>query len=114
MKTCVEVPLGGVLSGVHWPPLSPEPSTFSELFDNLEGLWRAGQNLWGVATGWGPVWGPLTPTVPRTSSLKRAYLEHLDYLERLWRAGVNLWGGATGSSSVWGPLAPTVPRTSSV
>ena len=31
VRTCGELPMGGVLSGVRWPPLSPEPPPFRGL-----------------------------------------------------------------------------------
>ena len=112
MRTCGEVPLGGVLSGVHWLPLSLEPPPFSELtlniFDYLEGLWRAGENLWGDATGWGPVWGPLASIVTRTSYLQRTRdnLEGCGELVRTYRE-VPLGGVLSGVH--WPPLSPEPP-----
>ena len=73
VRTCGEVPLDGVQSWVHCPQdlLLSDRHLCRTTFDYLERLWRAGENLWGGATVWGPVLGRLAPIVPTTSSLHK-------------------------------------------
>ena len=112
----MELPLGGVLSRVHWPPLSPEPPPLlpSNIFDYLEGLWGAGENLCGGAAGQGPVWGPLASTVLRTSFLQTdTYVEQLltilrDCGELVRTCGEVPLGGVL-SGVHWPPLSPEPP-----